>query len=202
MARQLIFQIDKEYPFSVTKLDRDKLYGWKEVVAFDSEGRECVRVDIDTTGSFIIPKGGKALGVLDKQGNWVERKELKAVHKDGTPAEPIPSSFDQPTKLEKTVTVEEFLDHCITAVYILQVGFMGEGLLEQVKSSGQIYTFTFNYRAGYEGSPAFLVESEDNLFMLVGYPVAFEFIGLEQVAEFSVEDEEEAEEEELDFSMM
>ncbi|MDM8526644.1 hypothetical protein QUF58_00415 [Anaerolineales bacterium HSG24] len=217
MARQLVFQTDQKYPFSITKLDRAKLYGRKETVAFDPTGQECVRMDIDTSGSFIIPKGGKALGILDEWGHWINRKELKAVYKDGAPAQRIPSSFDAPIELDKTVTVEYFLDHCITSVYMLQSApasdadteaeaeseTVGESLIEQVKQSDKIYSFTFNYRAGYEGMAAFLIEKNDSLFMLVGYPIKFEFIGLEQIAEFNAEEDEEEEfDDDLDFSMM
>jgi hypothetical protein len=204
MARELVFQTNRAYPFSITKLDRTKLYGWKDVVAFDNDGNECVRVDVDASGSFIIPKGGKALGVLDDGGNWVDRKDLKAVYKDGSPAMPIPSSFDQPIELKKKVSVEEFLSHSITYVYILQSGEVVTELIEQIKNSDEIYTFPFNYRAGYDSSAAFLLESDDSLFMLVGYTSKFEFIGLEEVTNFNAEEDEFEEEfeDDIDFSMM
>jgi hypothetical protein len=205
MGKQLIFKTDKDYPFSVVRLDRKKLYGWKDSVAYDENREECIRADIDGSGSFIIPKGGKGLGILDKDGNWVEKKTLKAVYKDGTDAVLLPSVFDQPVRLEKTVSVEEFLDHVIYAVYILEPSENAEELIEQIKQSEDIFIFSFNYRGGYEASPAFLLENKGTLFVLVGYPSAFEFVGLEQLAEFGVEDEEDeaaAEDEELDFSMM
>lgn len=204
MAKQLIFQTDKEYPFNITKLDRKKLYGWKDIVAYDSDGNECVKVDIDSSGSFIIPKGGRALGVLDKDGNWVDKKNLKAVYKDKTPAVTIPSAFDAPITLKEKVTVEDFLDHSIESVYILDPGEGEDGkkLIAQVKKSKKIFTFLFNYRPGYDAFPAFLIESKGKLFMLVGYLTPFDFIGLEQAAEISVEDEEEEFDEDLDFGMM
>ncbi len=203
MARQLILQTDKAYPFNVIKLDRKKLYGWKDIVAYDSAGEECVRADIDPSGAFIIPKGGKALGILDKNGNWVERKELQAVYQDGQTAMLLPSSFDQPIPLTRRASLEEFLDHTIEYVYLLEPNETATELVKQVSTNEELFTFTYNYRAGYEGSAAFLVESKGNLFLLVGYPTQFEFIGLEQIAEFNTEEEESAEqEEELDFSMM
>lgn len=202
MAKQLVFQTDKSHPFSITKLDRKKLYGWKDIIAYDSEGQECIKADIDASGSFIIPKGGKALGTLDNKGNWVDKKELKAVYKDGgTPAVPIASSFDQPIKLEKRVTVEEFLDHSIESVYLLE-SEDGKELLKQIKKSDKIFTFTFNYRQAYEGSPAFIIESKGKLFMLVGYLCRFDFITLEDMGEISAEEDEDEFEEDIDFSMM
>lgn len=203
MARQLTFQTDKESHFSITKLDRKKVYGWKDVAAFDSDGEECVRADIDLSGSFIIPKGGKALGILDHEGRWVDRKQLKAAYKDGSLAVRMPSSFDQAIKLEKTVSIEEFLDHSIVSVYILQSEEGGEGLLKQIKRSAEIYTFDFNYRSSYDPSTAFLIESKGVLFMLVGYRSEFEFVTLEQAADFYVEDEDEDDfEDDWDFDMM
>ncbi|MCP4110223.1 MAG: hypothetical protein GY749_32660 [Desulfobacteraceae bacterium] len=203
MAKQLIFQTDKEYPFSITKLDRKKLYGWKDQVAFDSSKQECVKADIDASGSFIIPKGGRAFGTLDNDGNWVDKKGLSAVYKDGKPAVLIPSSFDKPVELEKTVPVEEFLDYNIESVYILEPGEGGEEMVELVKNSDEVYTFPFNYHPGYEASPAFIIENKGNLFVLIGYLAQFEYIGLEEIAEITAEeDEEEIFEDDLDFSMM
>jgi hypothetical protein len=173
------------------------------VVAFDSNGEECVRADIDLSGSFIIPKGGKGLGVLDSEGQWVDRKQLKAVYKDGGAAVRMPSSFNQVIKLDKTVSIEEFLDYSIVSVYILQPEEAGEALLRQIKRAKDIYTFEFNYRSSYDSSSAFLIESRGVLFMLVGYRSEFEFVTLEQAADFFVEDEDEDDfEDDWDFDMM
>ena len=203
MARTLVFKTDKEYAFSINKLDRKKLYGWKEVVAFDRDASECVTAEIDISTSVIIPKGGKALGILDSEGHWVDRKDLKAVYKDGRSAVRMPSSFDQAIKLEKSVSIEEFLDYSIFSVYILESEEGSEELLKRIKKRNDIYTFPFFYRSGYEASTAFLIESKGKLFMLVGYLSQFEFVGLEQVADVYVEDEDEDDfEDEFDFSMM
>jgi len=203
VAKTLVFSGRKEYPVSITKLDRKKLYGWKKVVAFDRHGSECVRADIDVSASVIIPKGGKALGILDSEGNWVDRKNLKAVYKDGRPAVRMPSSFDQPIKLEKTVSIEEFLDYSMVSVYMLESEEGSEELLKQIKKRGDIYTFPFTYRSSYEASTAFLIESRGKLFMLVGYLSEFEFVGLEQVADVYAEDEDEDDSlDDFDFSMM
>ncbi|MBF0224602.1 MAG: hypothetical protein HQK76_04020 [Desulfobacterales bacterium] len=205
MAKQLIFQKDKDYSFYLNRLDRKKLYGWKDIVATYGNNEECVKVEIDMSEALIIPKGGKALGVLDNNGNWVDKKDLKAVYKDGTQASLIPSVFDQPIKLDKTVTIDEFLDYCIESVYIIQTDEPPKELIEHIRNSDEIFTFQFNYREGYESSTAFLMESKDALFILTGYCSQFEFIGLEQMAEMSLaEEEEDVEdtEEELDFSMM
>ena len=204
MSKSLVFHLDKVYFFSITKLDRKKLYGWKEIVAFDEKGKECLKVDIDETGSFMIPKGGRALGILNQKGEWVDKKDLVPVYPDGTKATLIESSFNHPIHLQDTVSIEDFLEYKIHAVYLLQSEDMSEAFINQIKDAKEIYTFIFSYRSDYEGSQAFLMESKGNLFMLVGTKCKFEFIGLEQVADISVEEDEEdvSIEEDLDFSMM
>jgi len=207
MAKQLIFQTgDKENPCDIVRLDRKKLYGWKEVVAIGPDGDECIRVDVDETGSFIIPKGGKALGNLSIDGRWVEKSDLKAVDSEGNPAKRIPSSFDNPIVLDQTVDIETYLDHLIDAVYIISPAEeIKESLIKQIRSADGIFTFPFNYRADYGSRAAFLIETKGNLYMLVGTPTGFEFIGMEQMADLNVAEDEEEDfslEDDLDFSMM
>ncbi|MBF0452951.1 MAG: hypothetical protein HQK75_19780 [Candidatus Magnetomorum sp.] len=207
MAKQLIFQTDqKDHPCDIARLDRKKLYGWKDVVAFDANGKECIRVDIDETGSFIIPKGGKALGAIDMNGRWVEKSDLIAVDLDGAPAELSPSSFDVPIVLEKTVDSETFLDHVIDAVYIIDPAEdIKESLIKTIQSTEGIFTFPFNYRPDYDPKTAFLIEAKKTIYMLVGTASTFEFIGLEQMADLNVADEDDEDfsiEDDLDFSMM
>ena len=86
----------------------------------------------------MIPKGGIGLGILDKEKNWVDKSELLAVGENGKPASLVPSSFSQPINLEKTVTYEEFLDHYITYVYILEKTENSSALTEAVRN-GPIY---------------------------------------------------------------
>ncbi|KPA12158.1 hypothetical protein MHK_007642 [Candidatus Magnetomorum sp. HK-1] len=206
MAKQLIFKSEKmEHPCDIVRLDRKKLYGWKDVVAMNTNGEECIRVDIDETGSFIIPKGGKALGSIDINGNWVEKSDLKAIDKTGAPAVRVPSSFDAPIALENKVDLETFLDHVIDSVYIIQPSEdIKKSLIKIIQSNDMLYTFPFNYRPDYDPKTAFLIEARNIIYMLVGTPSAFEFIGMEQMADLNVEDTEEefSIEDDLDFSMM
>ncbi|TYQ12815.1 UNVERIFIED_CONTAM: hypothetical protein Cloal_3850 [Acetivibrio alkalicellulosi] len=202
MAREIIFKIkDIEYSFIPEKVDRRKLYGWTDIVALDDEGNECKLVNMDESGTTIIPKGCIGMGILDNQSNWVEKADLVAVDEDGNRAELLPSSFSQTIELNSTVTVEELLDHSIVSVYELE---NVKDSTEFVKAiSENIYSFTFNYREGYEGNPAFIVESEGKVFILVGVYNQFEFIGLEEKG--YLDDEEDEEEEltdDIDFGMM
>lgn len=202
MAKDIIFkQKGKEFPFVPVRLDRKKLYGWQDRFAVDENGETCELAYIDEYGTTIIPKGGMGLGILSPENRWIDRSELKAVDENGNQVDKVPSTFSAPVALEKTVTVEEFLDHEIYSIYSLQGGENHPDFVKAI-ASGPIYTFIFNYRESYEGDPAFLLENEGQLFILVGKPISYTFCSLEEIADIEEISEEEAEEEDLDFGMM
>ena len=200
MARNLIFKLKgTEYPAAPVKVDRAKLYGWTELKALGDDGKECRMVNMDETGSLIIPKGGLGMGILSPEGEWVERSSLKAIKADGSDADSVPSSYSAPIALKKTVDEETFLDHKINLVYQLDeaaelAAAIGDG----------IYSFTYSFRDSFKGDPAFVLTAGDALFMLVGQKLDFQMIGLAQAETIDEEnsDEEEEDSDELDFSMM
>jgi len=201
MARTLTFTVNgAEYAASPTKVDRKKLYGWTEMIALDDDGRECSMVNMDETGTLIIPKGGLGLGILAPDMEWMERSSLKAVKSDGSDAELIPSSYSGPIELKDTVDAETFLDHSISAAYQLD-----EAGAELVSAVGdKIYTFTYSYRDSFKGDSAFVLSAAGTLFMLVGFKTEYEMLGLAQagaIDEVEAENEDEEESDELDFSM-
>ncbi len=204
MAKPLTFRLNNnEHSLEPVKLDRKKLYGWTDKLVLDEKGQECQLVNIDSSGTMMIPSGGIGSGILDDQGLWVDRSELNAFDSDGNPAEKLPASFDAPIELSKTVSMEEFLDHYITAIYTMQ----GEENCPEFVTSlanGEIYTFDFNYRASFEPSPAFMMENGGELFLLVGKKAEFEFLGLEEsgLLEEEEEGDEETESDDFDFGMM
>ncbi|MDR2285984.1 MAG: hypothetical protein LBE04_00685 [Prevotellaceae bacterium] len=205
MARELTFLVNgKEYVSSPTKIDRKKLYGWTENIALDDEGNECKLVSMDESGTFIIPKGGIALGIVSSDGFWVQRSELKAVYEDGMPAELMPSSYSVPIELSQKVGIDEFLDYSILSFY--QLDGVSDELINFI--GNDIYSFTYCYRDSYEGKTAFLLTAGDqnkgkNLFMMIGVLNEFEMISLVQtsIIEEEPEIEEEEEDTEIDFSM-
>ena len=84
MARELSFVLEgSEYALEPVRLDRKKLYGWKDTVALGPEGEECSLANLDETGTRIIPKGGLGPGLVDSDGRWVDRSSLVAVGPDG-----------------------------------------------------------------------------------------------------------------------
>lgn len=204
MAKSLTFRYEgRDYALEPIKLTREKLYGWSDTVVLDQNNQECKLVSIEESGAFIIPKGCLGLGVVNAQGEWVEKSDLLWIDEAGDPARLVPSSFEAPIDLSETVSIEEFLDHEITSVYTLQ----GEGecsdLIKAV-AAGSIYTFLFNYRADYEGDPAFLMECRGALFILIGKKVECEFVGLEEISYLEVDDakSEPEPDDELDFEML
>lgn len=204
MAKPLSFVFkNTEYQLEPVKLERKKLYGWTEKAVYDPDGQNCKLISIDATGSVLIPSGGLGQGIVDEQGCWVERSELMVVDVDGNPAAILPSSFDAPIQLEQTVTVEDFLDHYITAIYTMQGE---ENCPDFVKAiaEGPIYTFDFNYRASHDPSAAFLMENGGEVFLLVGKKGQFDFVGLDQAGflEDDLGDEESDDDDSFDFGMM
>jgi hypothetical protein len=200
LARTLTFSIgDNEYNVSPSKIDREKLYGWSEVIALDDDGKKCNFVSMDETGTIIIPKGNLGLGILSSDGKWLERNSLKTVYMDGKDVKIIPSSYDETIHLKKIATPEELLDHIIIAFYEL-IG-TDPSLIEKVKSN--IYTFTYSYSKGYEGNQAFLIENENSLFLLVGHKIEFKMVSLNELSEIKdkISRNEKDLEDSIDFTM-
>ena len=201
MAKKMTFSIgEKEYSAEPNKVDRKKLYGWSEVCALDDDGNECILVSADSAG-IIIPKGGIGLGIL-AGGKWIDRVNLKTVTLDGKDAELIQSSFSKVNVLTEKAGEDELLDCSIGAFYHLADA---EELIAAIGSD--IYKFNYCFRDSYESSPAFLVVSEiegkNELFMLVGTPNDFSFIGLDGAVIADEEDEDtEEDSDEIDFGMM
>ena len=199
MARTLTFTLGgTDYAASPTKIDRRKLYGWTQTLALDDAGEECALASMDGSGTFIIPAGGTGLGVLDPDGAWVDRDELKAVTLDGADAPLLASSYDSPVPLATPATCDDLLDCNITSVYQLDDGqalaaALGEG----------IYSFEYVYRAGYTGNLAFVLAAGGEAFMLVGYRNHFDYLGLDQADNIddSETDLDESESDDIDFSM-
>ena len=200
MAKELEFRLgDHLLSLSPTKLERKKLYGWAEMRATTPDGALCNQAGIDISGKIIIPKGATKIGMVGKDGLWLEKESLVAVHADGTPAEPITSSFDTTINLVEKATIEDLLDLRVSAVYQLS----GEDC-EELKGllGGDIYTFPFSYRGGYETSMAFLLSNGSVVYIITGEKIVFDYVGLDEQGVLTECEEVDIEEDEFDFSMM
>lgn len=202
MAKPLVFQWgDRDLAFSLSKVDRARLYGYKDVEALDDQGRRCELATLAADGRTVVGRGGTALAQLSPDGTWCDKSQLRPIDVDGHEMQSVPSSFSAPIKLFETVTVSEYLRHNVRLVYQLSA----EGELADLKAElarGTIFTFPYSYRGGLEADSGFLLQGEDgNMFLAVGNPTKVEYIGLQQVA--MLEDEGELDETELmDFDMI
>lgn len=204
MAKPLIFSFGgSDFSFEMTKVDRAKLYGYKEIEVFDEQGEKCEMATLAEDGHTIIGRGGTGVGYLSADGLWCEKAQLQPVDLSGQPIEPVPSSFAAPITLVAPTTADDYLAHSIRAIYYLSTDTDGE-LILQLKS-GAIFKFEYSYRGGLEADIAFLLCNETgDVFMAVGNATAIEFIGLQQTATV-LEDEAEQEEsdgDEMDFGMI
>jgi hypothetical protein len=199
MARILSLTLGgHEFGVNPVKVDRTKLYGRTETVALDDSDNPCELVAMDRSGTLIIPRGGLGMGALADDGTWADRSELIAVGADGSPVPVHPSSYDTPVGLDRKVSADELLECNITAVY--QLDDASAELTAAVGSD--IYTFDYFYRAGHTGSQAFLLASGDAVFMLLGQASPFELLGLDAAAEVLELADDDADIDDLDFSMM
>jgi len=203
MAKPLVFQFgDAEIAFQLSKVDRSKLYGFKEVEALDDEGQKCELATLAGDGRTVVPSGGTALGYVAVDGLWCDKGQLKPVDLDGKEITPVKSSFAEPVKLFETATVDQYLDHNIRSIYLLQCEGDAAALKEEL-TKGTIFTFPYSYRGGLEANAGFLLAGADgNLFLAIGTPTHLEYLSLQETAAAEETALEETEEAELDFEMI
>lgn len=204
MARPLNFKIGKQvFDLVPLKLDRKKLYGWSEKIVLDPQDEPCNTLTLFQDKSIMIPKGGTGLGAISEAGSWIEKSDMMYVNEDGSPAELVPSSYDGEIELKETVSIEFLLEHNIASIYALQGEENHPDFVKAIAENKGIFTFVFNYRADFEGDPAFVLENDGEVFILVGKKIEFEFIGLDGAGALDEEDAEKEEvEDEFDFAMM
>ncbi|MDF1878415.1 hypothetical protein JHD46_02035 [Sulfurimonas sp. SAG-AH-194-C20] len=203
MAKPLNFRIkDQVFDLVPLKLERKKLYGWNEKVILDSNGEVCNTLSLYPELAMLIPKGGIGLGSMDSDGKWIDKADMIYIDEDGSVAELVPSSYEGEIKLYNSATLEYFLEHNITSVYSLQGEENHPDFVKAIQENSELFTFVFNYRADYEGDPAFVIENDGEVFVLVGKKIEFEYIGLDESGMLDEAGVEEDEEDEFDFAMM
>jgi hypothetical protein len=203
VAKPLVFQWgDTDLSFTLTKIDRSKLYGYKEVEVLDEEGNRCELATLADDGRTVVGRGGTGMGYVDADGAWCDKAKLTPVDLEGKEIQPVPSSFSAAIKLFDTVTADEYLNHNIRLVYQLNTEDEIESLREELKR-GTIFSFPYSYRGGLEADAGFLLTGEDgHLFLAVGDPTNVEFIGLQQMAALVAEEDEVDETDLMDFDMI
>ena len=203
MARPLILTLDgEEFPVTLVKIDREKLYGKVEIEAFDDKGREASLRVLAADGKTLIDKGGTALATITDKGDSIDRNDLVPINADGEKIEQVPSSFGQKNEL-KPATVEDYFLQIVKSVYLVGPYELANitALKDQLET-GQMYTFPFSWRGGIEYDNAFMIGNGGEAFLVVGKQAEFQFIKLNQAAVLESTEEEEISADDLDFDLM
>ncbi len=203
MARPLILSLDgEEYPVTIVKIDREKLYGKVEIEAFDVKGNEASLRVLAADGKTLIDKGGTALATVTDKGDSVERNELIPMTLDGETIEQVPSSFNQKNEL-KPAKVEDYFTQIVKSVYLVGTFETNDiSALHDHLSDDRIYWFPFSWRGGIEYDNAYLIGSGGEIFLVVGKQADFQYIKLNQAAVLESTEEEEISADDLDFDLM
>jgi len=205
MPRKLIFNFDGEtLSFEMNKVDRSRLYGFKDLEVLDENGAVCELATLADDGKTLIGKGGTGIGYLTADGNWSNKEELRPVNVEGDPIEPVASSFAAPIELKTETTVDDYLNHNIRLVYVLTVTGDAERLRKNLKD-GAIYCFDYSYRGGLVADHGFLLMNEsEEIFFLVGESTNVDYVGLQQTAAVTPVDgeDDEAADSLMDFGMI
>ena len=206
MPRTLSFTFgSSQIDFAMHKVDRSKLYGFKDVQVLDEQGQPCELITLAEDGKTLIGKGGTGIGYLDADGGWIEKGDLTAVDVEGNAIEPVPSSFSAPIALTDKVEQEEFLNHNIRLIYRLESENV-DGQLGTALQQGAIFKFDYSFRGGLEADVGFMLNNESGeTFFLVGDLTRVQYLGLQQTAPATSEatgDEESSDDDLMDFGMI
>ncbi|MEM1069238.1 MAG: hypothetical protein AAGG48_08640 [Planctomycetota bacterium] len=203
MPKPLVFQLGEcEIHLTMNKIDRAKLYGYKDLKVLDDQDAECQLATLAGDGCTMIGKGGTGMGWVDADGCWREKSELTPVDHEGAEIEPVVSSFNEPIKLFDTVTVDEYLEHNIRLLYSMEAINEASDLMSELQR-GTIFRFSYSYRGGLEPDTGFLLTNEEGEVMFaVGTAAKVDFIGMAAPAGSVESDGEESDGDMMDFDMI
>ena len=202
MAKNITFRMGQHsFAAAINKVDRDKVYGFVEEVITDESGKSCVSGSLLDDGQTVVLSGATALKTVDANQAEVDKKALKMVYADGTDAVLVASSYDGEVEL-KQATQEELFDLEVNTVYQLQWedDAAKQSTLKQL-DNGALWKFVFNYRADYEGADAIMLSAQNEVFVLTGRLLEFDFLE-NKTAVPVAEPEVEQEEDSMDFGML
>jgi hypothetical protein len=198
MAKEVIFKFQESVvKTSLTKVDRDKVYGWSEIIYTDKSGNICTWATLLNDGETLIGTGGTALKSFNNVGKEISKSDLIAVFDDGTEATLINSVFDVETMLSNEKSIEDLMNLEVKSVYQLEV-IENKDVLENWLTKYKVLYLTFNYRTDYEGDDAFILNQGDLFFIITGNIKDFRYVSLQTYQNLEVETDES---EEIDFNM-
>ena len=206
MPRPIRFDFDGAVlSFNMQKVDRSKLYGFKQLEVFDEHENQCDLATLAEDGKTLVGKGGTGIGHLTADGLWTDKEQLKPVNLEGDEITPVSSSFAAPVELKDETTIDDYLNHNIRLIYRLKAEEDSkEDALRLRLKAGAILKFPYSYRGGLEADIGFLLTNEnDELFFLVADPTRVEFVGLTQSPAAQMEDDDQPDATDLmDFGMI
>lgn len=201
MAKNIVVRWGgEESTFPFTKVERDKLYGSKERVIVDEQGRTCSSAWLTADGSALVLSGGTAHVHVDDAWTAYEQEERRAVDLEGRALETKASTLGVAQDLVEA-SVDRFLDCTTNVVYQLDTETIGPALLAAL-SAGKIFEAPFLYRDGLTADAVFLVKNDEGVFALVGRATGFDFVRREALPEPETAEREDELDADLDFSMM
>ncbi|MFN7699986.1 MAG: hypothetical protein ACK6CU_09960 [Deltaproteobacteria bacterium] len=201
MAKNIVVLLDgEESAFGFAKVERDKLYGRKDQIVVDEQGRECSSAWLTADGSALVLSGGTAHVNVDDAWTAYEQDERRAVDLEGRPLETRPSTLGVAQDLTES-SVERLLDCTTTVVYQLEAESIGPALA-QALAAGKIFEAPFLYRDGLVPDAMFLLANDEGTFALVGRATGFDFVRREALPEPETAEREDELDADLDFSMM
>ena len=203
MAKAIQFNAGKlTFAASLTKVDRDKVYGYIEDKVNDNKGNPCTMGSLLDDGKTIVLVGATANKTVDASFNELDKKKLKVVYQDDKDAVLVPSSYDGEVLLTLT-SLDDLFNLEVTIVYQLDFeDALQKKSVSDFLASGKVARFIFNYRADYEGADAILIANANGIFALTGRIIDFPFLKneVEPISETLVE--QPIEEEGMDFGML
>lgn len=198
MAKALNFKFqDQTFSANIEKVDRKKLYGYSQVEVKNEKGELCTLANVTSDGVSILPSGCTGIVTVNSDGQFVSRSELQVVDESGKLMEKIPSVFDVEAIELTEATIEDYLDVNVKSIY--QLSFLDETTKSALGNS-KIFSFKFNYRADYQQDDAYLISKENDFFIVIGYKIPYEYVGLEEKLDETIVEEETTEE--IDFGMI
>ena len=203
MAKAIQFAADNlKFAAALTKIDRDKVYGFIEVKVNDDKGNPCSMGSLLDDGRTLVLNGATALKTVDSKYNELDKKTLKVVYQDGTDAVLVPSSYEGEVKLIEC-SMDDLFNLEISSVYQLDFEDAEQKkAVSEFLGTGKVARFVFNYRADYEGADAIIISNANGIFALTGRIIDFPYLENKLAATSSNLVEETNDEEGMDFGML
>ena len=197
MAKPIIISKDKKDSiFQLKKIERKKLYGFRKRLAVDENNDECRRASLTEDGQVLIKSGMTSQGWFIEGGKQIESSEIGVIDEDNNELELVPSTLGVNQNLEGPLNPKELLDMTVTTVYSLLPDQISNDL-ESSLDKGEIWKFSFNFRADYRMETGVILKNDAGYFAIIGIPNQINM--LSHNAPLPEDDDDD--DDELDFEM-